>query len=70
MKSALITGGAGFIGSHLAEYLIEKKYNVTIVDNLSKGKLSNLNKIKNKITFIKYDITKKNKNNIVFKKRL
>ena len=67
MKSALITGGAGFIGSHLAEYLIEKKYNVTVIDNLSKGKLSNLSKIKNKITFIKYDITKKNKNNIVFK---
>ena len=32
---ALITGGAGFIGSHLAEELIKKNYSVTILDNLS-----------------------------------
>ncbi len=67
MKSALITGGAGFIGSHLAEFLIKKKYKVTIIDNLSKGKISNLKKIRNKIVFIKYDISK-NKKNIFLKK--
>ena len=63
MKSALITGGAGFIGSHLAETLVKKGYKVTIIDNLSFGKLFNLKKIKKKITFIKYDISK-NKNDL------
>ena len=44
MEKVLITGGAGFIGSHLADKLIEKKYNVVIVDNLSTGGKENLNK--------------------------
>ncbi len=42
---ALITGGAGFIGSHLAEYLIKKKQQVVILDDLSTGSLNNLSKI-------------------------
>lgn len=37
MKNILITGGAGFIGSHLAEHLLKKDYHVTVVDNLSNG---------------------------------
>jgi dTDP-L-rhamnose 4-epimerase len=36
MKNILITGGAGFIGSNLALVLIEKGYNITVLDNLSK----------------------------------
>lgn len=43
-KNVLITGGAGFIGSHLCDLLIEDNYNVFIVDNLSSGSDSNLNK--------------------------
>ena len=39
----LITGGAGFIGSHVADLLLENKYDVCIVDNLSSGKLENVN---------------------------
>lgn len=42
MPHALITGGAGFIGSHLADYLIERDYQVTIIDNLSTGKIENI----------------------------
>lgn len=42
---ALITGGAGFIGSHLAKYLIKKKEQVFILDDLSTGSLKNLAKI-------------------------
>jgi UDP-glucose 4-epimerase len=38
----LITGGAGFIGSHLAEALLESGHNVTVIDNLSTGRLGNL----------------------------
>ncbi len=42
MTHALITGGAGFIGSHLAERLLENGYHVTIIDNLSTGRIKNL----------------------------
>lgn len=39
----LVTGGAGFIGSHLVDKLIEKGYAVFVIDNLSAGKIENLN---------------------------
>ena len=42
MPHALITGGAGFIGSHLAERLVAAGYRVTIIDNLSTGDIRNL----------------------------
>lgn len=54
-KKVLVTGGAGFIGSHVVEKLVEKKANVTVLDNLQNGKLANLQKIKNKIIFINGD---------------
>ena len=41
-KTALVTGGAGFIGSHLVERLIELDYRVVVLDDLSTGKLGNL----------------------------
>ena len=37
MNNVLITGGAGYIGSHIIELLIKKKYKVFIIDNLSTG---------------------------------
>ena len=55
-KRVLITGGAGFIGSHLAEKLVTLNAQVTILDNLSTGKIENLNQIKDKINFIQGDI--------------
>ena len=38
----LITGGAGFIGSHLAEALLERGHEVTVIDNLSTGQFDNV----------------------------
>lgn len=56
----LVTGGAGFIGSHLVDLLLEKNYRVTILDNLRNGSLINLkNALKSKnVKFIKGDILK------------
>ena len=42
MEKVIVTGGAGFIGSHLAEELANRGYQVTIVDNFSTGKLENI----------------------------
>ena len=52
----VITGGAGFIGSHIAKHLVEKNHDVTVIDNLSRGRLENLSKIKGEIVFRKMDI--------------
>jgi UDP-glucose 4-epimerase len=58
MKKILVTGSAGFIGSHLCESLIKKGYKVIGIDNLSNGKENNLkNIIKNdNFEFYKYDL--------------
>lgn len=53
MKNVLITGGAGFIGSHVGDLLIENGYNIFVVDNLSSGCNHNLNP---KVKFYNLDI--------------
>ena len=57
----IVTGGAGFIGSHLVEELIKCNYKVIVLDNLISGNLTNLKKVSKNITFIKCDLSK-NKN--------
>lgn len=47
----LITGGAGFIGSHLAEKLLHQGHSVTIIDDLSTGSIRNLEPLKGKVGF-------------------
>lgn len=56
-KKILITGGAGFIGSHLAERLLKEGHQVIILDNFSSGRKENISGLKVKI--IKGDIVKK-----------
>ena len=53
---ALLAGGSGFLGSHLAESLVNKGWEIHILDNLSSGLLENLESIKEKIQFIKGDV--------------
>jgi len=55
-KKALVTGGAGFIGSHLVDALVSSGCKVTVLDDLSTGRLSNLEHLKDKISFYKGDI--------------
>ena len=55
---ALVTGGAGFIGSHLVYELVKRKYKVIVVDNLSTGSLKNLKLVRKKIKFINHDLSK------------
>jgi len=53
---ALITGGSGFIGSHLADLLVKSGYEVIVVDNLSNGRLSNIQHLLNMDFFMFYEL--------------
>lgn len=53
---ALVTGGAGFIGSHIAEALVNNGARVRVVDNLSTGHLENLDSVSAKIEFLQGDL--------------
>ena len=55
-KTFLVTGGTGFIGSHICELLIKKNYNVKIIDNNFRGRINKIKGIKKNIKFIKGDI--------------
>lgn len=66
MTTALITGGAGFIGSHTAEALVKEGYNVIIVDNFTTGNRNNLSAIEDRVTIIDCDVIDKNKIDEVF----
>jgi UDP-glucose 4-epimerase len=56
LTSALVTGGAGFIGSHLVETLVAGGCRVSVLDNLSSGKLANLDPVAHRIRLIRGDI--------------
>ena len=67
-KIAAVTGGAGFIGSHLVDLLIQKKYQVRVIDNLSGGRLENLKQHKTNKNLIikKININKMSTNEKIF----
>lgn len=56
MGCVLVTGGAGFIGSHLVERLVKEGYKVIVVDNLLRGSIGNLSRIIKAVQFVKCDV--------------
>lgn len=56
MEKVLVTGGCGFIGSHIAEQLLKENYRVSILDNLTTGHRSNIEGLA--VDFYEQDITK------------
>jgi dTDP-glucose 4,6-dehydratase len=58
MPTAVVTGGAGFLGSHLCDHLIAKDYRVVCVDNLDTGSLQNVEHLRgDNFLFINQDVT-------------
>jgi dTDP-glucose 4,6-dehydratase len=58
MPTAVVTGGAGFLGSHLCDHLVSKKYRVVCVDNLDTGSLQNVEHLRgDNFLFINQDVT-------------
>tara|TARA_B110000008_G_C16969614_1_gene563383 strand:- start:691 stop:1695 length:1005 start_codon:yes stop_codon:yes gene_type:complete len=72
MKKILLTGGIGYIGSHICVELLDKGYEVFVIDNLSNSSKKVLNQIelitRKKITFFEIDIREKHKLLKIFKK--
>jgi len=56
MRTFLVTGGAGFIGSHIVEALVHRQDRVRVLDNLSTGFLSNLDPVRDAVEFIQADL--------------
>ena len=59
MKKALVTGGAGFIGSHMVDLLVRNDFQVSVIDNLANGRLENIEHHKNNpnVSFNNIDIS-------------
>ena len=67
MKKVLITGGAGFIGSHLTKRLVKDGYDVTVIDNLERGKVEFLEEVISQIKLVYYDLTDYNQIHHLFR---
>ncbi len=56
MTKSVVTGGAGFVGSNLARHLLTAGHEVTVVDNLSTGRLENVADVLNEVRFVEVDV--------------
>ena len=56
MSKVLVTGGAGFIGSHLVEKLVARDHEVVVIDNFSTGEADNLEAVRDRITLVEGDL--------------
>ena len=54
--NVLITGGAGFIGSHLVDLLLVKGHNIKVLDNFSTGRIENIDHLEKHVEVIKCDL--------------
>lgn len=52
----IVTGGAGFIGSHLVDLLVQEKHEVSVLDNLSTGRLQNLEQVQDDVRIVQCDL--------------
>ena len=52
----IVTGGAGFIGSHLTDLLVSQGCEVVVIDSMAAGRMENLKNVEGKITFVKCDL--------------
>jgi dTDP-glucose 4,6-dehydratase len=58
MPTAVVTGGAGFLGSHLCDYLVEQDFRVVCIDNLDTGSLQNIEHLRGEnFEFVNHDVT-------------
>src|SRR5262245_48544055 len=58
MPTAVVTGGAGFLGSHLCDYLVERDFRVVCIDNLDTGSLQNVEHLRSaNFEFVNHDVT-------------
>ena len=56
---AIVTGGCGFIGSHLVDLLVSKSIDVTVLDDLSSGRIENISQNINNVNFIETNMQSK-----------
>ena len=63
-KKAIVTGGAGFIGSHMVELLLSRGYSVVAIDNMSNGQQDNIDIFNDNPDYKFYDCDPKHQSNL------